>query len=99
VTIEAALDANRTHGTGIGRLTPQHLILTLAVDLDAGHIEVKTLECSAQGLTLGGHEDSVSCLLDLIKVFRWLGPLPPPAPNILKVIHGGRIAGHKALVL
>jgi hypothetical protein len=59
VTIEAALDANRTHCTVIGRLTPQHLILTLAVDLDAGHIEVKTLEFSAQGLTLGGHEDSV----------------------------------------
>jgi hypothetical protein len=57
VTIPAALDANGTHGTVIGRLAPQHLIITLAVDLDAGHLEVKTFEFSASSLSLCGDEE------------------------------------------
>src|SRR5688572_10835299 len=64
VTIEAALNANRTRGTVVRRLTPQHLIITLGVDLNVGHIEVKARQFPSYGFTLGCHKEAVQFLLD-----------------------------------
>jgi hypothetical protein len=99
MTIQAALDSNWTHRAVGGRLAPQHLIITLPIHLNPWHIEVKTRQLSASCLTLGRHEEPVSFLLDLLKVFRRLRRLPATAQELVKLIHRGRIAGQKALAL
>jgi hypothetical protein len=91
-TIQAALDSYRADRAVVGRFAPQHLTITLTVDLDLRDVLVKARELSASSFTLRRHEEVMQLLLDLAKVFDRLRDLSA-AQEVLKLVHGGRIAG------
>src|SRR5690606_19439574 len=78
---------------------------------NAGAPFERTDRTSATGVTIQAARDSnwtcraVVCrvapqlLLDVVKIFRQLRGLPATVQEVVKVIHGGRIAGHEALAL
>lgn len=67
VPIQAALDTNGAYSTAVGRFTSQHAMATRSLDLDLGHIHVKTDQFVAQRFTLRYHKEAVNSCSKLSK--------------------------------
>jgi hypothetical protein len=97
--VQAACDPHRTSGTVVGRLTAQHLVVPLPLDLDLWDIQIETGHLVAERFTLCRHEETGQIWLETLEVLNGLTRLSTPTEKALEVIHGMAIAGQQVRAL
>lgn len=97
--IQAPCDSHRSHRTGIGRGTPQDLMVPLLPNVAPRDIEVEAGQFVAQCCALGSDKEPMDLLFQSVEILYRRARFTTLTQEILELIHRVGLTGQEGTVL